>query len=205
MRPSSGLSLPSTPSGLGAHQLRRAMELSAEAVSGRPRQPSYEELWGATWRQPQHGPFRGAETRGFWLSPAVAAIVAIALGSMSLAGLKEEIVRVVPATASLYAAAGLPVNLRGLEFRRVTSRLSGENSQRLLKVEGEIANLRGGFNKVPPIEVVVRGDDGRALYRWTASAPKPKLGGNETIAFETRLVAPPEAGRDIKVRFAQVN
>jgi hypothetical protein len=181
------------------------MELSAEAVSGRPRQPSYEELWGSSWRQPHHEPFRAAERSAFWLSPVVATIVAIMLGGMSLAGLKEQIVRAMPATSALYAAAGLPVNARGLEFRGVTSRVSGENSQRLLKVQGEIANLRPGLNPVPPIEVVVQGEDGRALYRWTASASKPKLGVNETIAFETRLVAPPEAGRNVKVRFAQAN
>jgi len=87
MRPSSGLSLPSTPSGLGAHQLRRAMELSAEAVSGRGRQPTYEELWGKSWRQPHHEPFRAADARGVSLSPFVATIVAIVLGGMSLAGL----------------------------------------------------------------------------------------------------------------------
>jgi hypothetical protein len=205
MRPSSGLSLPSTPSGLGAHQLRRAMELSAEAVSGRGRQPTYEELWGNTWRQPHHEPFRAAEARGVWLSPFVATIVAIVLGGMSLAGLKEQIVRAMPATGTLYAAAGLPVNARGLEFRGVTSRVSGDNAQRLLKVQGEIANVRPGLNPVPPLEVVVQGEDGRPLYRWTASASKAKLGGNETIAFETRLVAPPEAGRNVKVRFAQAN
>jgi hypothetical protein len=205
MRSSSDLSLPSTSSGFGAHQLRRAMELSAEAVSGRPRQPTYEELWGASWRQPHHEPFRAQERSGFWFSPVLATLLAVIFGSMSLAGLKEQIVRAVPATSALYAAAGLPVNLRGLEFRGVTSRVSAENSQRLLKVQGEIANLRPGLNPVPPIEVVVQGEDGRALYRWTATVAKPKLGGNETIAFETRLVAPPEAGRDVRVRFAQAN
>ena len=205
MRSSSSLSFPSTPSGLSAHQLRRAMELSAEAVSGRPRQPTYEELWGQSWRQPQHEPFRTAERSGFWFSPVLATLVAVIVGSMSLAGLKEEIVRVIPASSALYAAAGLPVNLRGLEFRGVTSRMSGEASQRLLKVQGEIANLRPGLNPVPPIEVVVEGEDGRPLYRWTATAAKPKLGRNEAVAFETRLVAPPEAGRNVKVRFAQAN
>jgi hypothetical protein len=50
----------------------------------------------------------------------------VIVGSMSLAGLKEQIVRAVPATSALYAAAGLPVNVRGLEFRGVTSRVSGE-------------------------------------------------------------------------------
>jgi hypothetical protein len=72
---------------------------------------------------------------------------------MSLAGVRKQIVRAVPATSALYAAAGLPVNLRGLEFRGVTSQVSGESAQRLLKVQGEIANLRPGPNPVPPIEL----------------------------------------------------
>ena len=206
MRPSSSLSLPTTPSGLGAHQLRRAPELSGEAVTGRPRQPTYEELWGSSWRQPHHEAFRAqARSSGLWFSPVLATFLAVIVGSMSIAGLKERIVRAVPATGALYAAAGLPVNLRGLEFRGVTSRVSAENAQRLLKVQGEIANIRAGLNPIPPIEVVVQGEDGRALYRWTANPGKPRLAGNETIAFETRLVAPPEAGRNIRVRFAQAN
>ena len=204
MRSITGLDLPA-PTGLGAHQLRRAMELSAEAVSSRPRQPTYEELWGESWRQPRQDRFRDAERAVFWFSPVLAALFAIVLGSMSLVGLKEQIVRVVPASGPVYAAAGLPVNVRGLEFRGVTSRVAGENAQRLLKVQGEIANLRPGSNQVPPIEVMVEGEDGRPLYRWTAAAPKPSLRAGEKVAFETRLVAPPEAGREVRVRFAQAN
>ena len=75
----------------------------------------------------------------------------------------------------------------------------------MLKVQGEIANLRPGLNPIPPIEVVVQGEDGRALYRWTANVAKPRLSANETIAFETRLIAPPEAGRNVRIRFAQAN
>jgi hypothetical protein len=205
MRPSSGLIYPSTPSGLGARELRRALDLSAEAVSGRSKPPTYEELWGSTWRQPMHEPSRARESGAFWLSPFLVTMLAIVFGAMSLAGLKEQMVRVLPASGALYAAIGLPVNLPGLEFRGVKSLASGDHAQRLLKVSGEITNLRSGLNKVPPIEVVVQGADGRPLYRWTAIVPKPKLGANETIAFETRLVAPPEAGRDVKVRFAQAN
>lgn len=205
MRPSSSLSYPSTPSGLGARELRRALDLSAEVVSGRPKPPTYEELWGSTWRQPAHQPFRAQESGAFWLSPFLATVLAIVLGSMSLVGLKEQMVRIVPASGALYAAIGLPVNLPGLEFRAVKSLASGDRTLRLLKVSGEITNLRSGLTKVPPIEVVVQGEDGRALYRWTAIAPKPKLGANETVAFETRLVAPPEGARDVKVRFAQAN
>ena len=189
MRSTPSFDLPA-PSGLGAHQLRRAMELSAEAVTG---------------RQPRHEPFRDAERAAFWFSPVLAALFAIVLGSMSLVGLKEQIVRAVPASGALYAAIGMPVNVRGLEFRGVTSRVAGENGQRLLKVKGEIANLRSAPTQVPRVEVVVEEENGRPLYRWTAAMPKPKLGGGESVTFETRLVAPPEAGRDVRVRFAQAN
>src|SRR5436305_15290878 len=101
MRSSSSLSFPSTPSGLSAHQLRRAMELSGEAVSGRPRQPTYEEMWGQSWRQPHHEAFRTAERGLVWFSPVLATIVAVVVGSMSLPGLKAERVRVIPASSAL--------------------------------------------------------------------------------------------------------
>jgi hypothetical protein len=98
------------------------MDLSTEAVSGRGRQPTYEELWGSTWRQPHHEPFRASGRSGVCLSPILATLLAVIVGSMSPAGVRKQIVRAVPATSALYAAAGLPVNLRGLEFRGVTSR-----------------------------------------------------------------------------------
>jgi hypothetical protein len=82
---------------------------------------------------------------------------------MSLAGLKEQIVRVLPATGALYAAIGLPVNLPGLEFQGVKSLASSEHAQRLLKVSGEIVNLRPGVNKVPPIEIGARRGRAAAL------------------------------------------
>lgn len=204
MRSSPDLSL-SPPSGLGARELRRFPEFSAEAFNLRPRPPSYEEVWGSARQRREHTGFSRDRLHAPWFSPILAAILAVVLGSMSLVGLKEQIVRAFPASSALYAAAGLPVNLRGLEFRQVKSVVSAANAQRLLKVEGEIANLRPRLNSVPPIELIVEGLDGRPLYRWTAAAAKSKLSANETIAFETRLVAPPEAGRDVKIRFAQSN
>jgi hypothetical protein len=162
-------------------------------------------MWGHAHKREDWQSFRAEQLYTAWFSPLLAAILAVIFGSMALVGLKEKIVQVLPASGALYAAAGLPVNLRGLEFRGVTSVVSEANSQHLLKVRGEIANLRPGLNQVPPIELVVESADGRPIYRWTTTVPKAKLGGNETIAFETRLVAPPEAGRDVKVRFAQAN
>jgi hypothetical protein len=178
------------------------MDLSTEAVSGRGRQPTYEELWGSTWRQPHHEPFRASGRSGVCLFPILATLLAVIVGSMSLAGIRKQIVRAVPATSALYAAAGLQQALRALPAHlEVTPRNSsprrfsaGRNRQSPPRPQSRHADRTGSS-----------GEDGRTLYRWTASASKPKLGPNESIAFETRLVAPPEAGRNIKVRFAQMN
>jgi hypothetical protein len=66
---------------------------------------------------------------------------------MSLVGLKEQIVRAVPASGALYAAIGMPVNVRGLEFRGVTS------------------PTRSAPTQVPRVEVVVEEENGRPLHR----------------------------------------
>src|SRR4051812_47869453 len=81
------------PSGLAAHQLRRAMDLPTEAVSGRGRQPTYEELRGSPWRQLHHEPFRASGRSGVCLSPILATLLAVIVGSMSLAGVRKQIVR----------------------------------------------------------------------------------------------------------------
>jgi hypothetical protein len=205
MRSSAGLSVSSVPSGLGARELRRAPDLFTEATSARSKPPSFEDVWGSNSPKPAPEHFRKTTTTSAWFSPMLAAFLAVLLGSMALVGLKEKIVRILPPSAALYASAGMPVNVRGLEFRVVKSAMGEDGAQRFLKVRGEITNLRTQSNAVPPIELVVEGADGRPLYRWTATAPKNKLVGNETVAFEARLLAPPDAGRDVRVHFAQAN
>jgi hypothetical protein len=52
------------------------------------------------------------------------------------------------------------------------------------------------------LRVSVHGGDGRQIYVWTAEAPKSKLAAGETTAFRTRLAAPPDKARDVKVTLA---
>ena len=120
MRPSPRLSLTAIPSGLSARQLRRVEDFAGEAVSA---SPTYED-WHRVRREPKHEPAAARGGGSIQLTPILAAFLAVLLGSMCLVGLKEQIVRVLPASGALYAAAGLPVNLRGLEFRAVTSDVS---------------------------------------------------------------------------------
>lgn len=138
-------------------------------------------------------------------TPSAAALTFLlgVLLSVMVAG-RERIVQALPETARLYAAAGLAVNLRGLDFRDVRSELVGSGPDAVLVVEGEIATSRSGVVAVPAIEVAVRDAGGRALYTWTAEPPQPVLAEGETARFRARLVAPPEESRAVLVRFADV-
>lgn len=126
--------------------------------------------------------------------------LAVALAGL-LAG-RAEMVRLVPETARLYAAIGLPVNLRGLEFRSVASAVTGQGGEAVLTVEGEIANPSPHAAEVPQLLIALLAPDGQALYTWTSEPPRKSLGGGETTRFRARLAAPPLEGRDVLVRFA---
>lgn len=132
-----------------------------------------------------------------------AAVVATLIGAMALIGLREKIVRIAPRAAAPYAAVGLPVNLDGLAFADVRSRLEMEGTRKALVIDGEIVNLRRNANPLPPLALSVRGPDGQDRYSWTTRAPKARLEGGEKVAFHARLAAPPEEGAEVLVRFAQ--
>ena len=116
---------------------------------------------------------------------------------------RDVIVRAAPPLAGAYAAIGLPVNLLGLQWRDVKTSVMVESSQRVLAVEGEIKNLREQTQNVPDIQISLRDDDGREVYRWTTPAPKANLGQNETIQFRARLASPPDSARALRVHFAE--
>ena len=129
-----------------------------------------------------------------------AALAACALCMLAV-GRRDIVVRAAPQTAGLFAAIGLPVNLRGLEFRGVSSRLLDDESGRVLAVEGDVANLRHAGRKLPDVLVTLRGPDGRTVYAWTSPAPQKNIGPGESVHFRARLAAPPSDGVDVKLRF----
>ena len=178
-----------------------ATEITAEATSGRSRPAGFGELHGETPARPPVPARRSVAWRIPRPSASLMAGIAIVASGMGAVAARDAIVRHAPATARLYAAIGLPVNLRGLDLRHVTSTLAGEGAQRVLAVEGEIANLAATETAVPPLGVAVRGADARDIYSWTASPPKPRLAPGEIVPFRARLAAPPEGARDAVVRF----
>ena len=176
-------------------------EISAEASSESRRAPTYEELW----REPRRlAASVSAAPPPKDRLPGWAAVVAILMGVSALIALREKIVDVAPPAAKVFAAIGLPVNLAGLELREVHSHIEMDGARKVLAVEGEIANMRRESRPVPPVALIVRGEDGQAKYAWTTRAAKSRLEPGETIAFRARLASPPESGADVLVRFSSL-
>lgn len=119
-----------------------------------------------------------------------------------LIGGRAQIVRVVPAAAPAYAALGLKVNLRQMDVFGVSAKLVEEEGRKILLVEGQIKNVGAGARTPPRMRLAVEDAKGREIYFWTAAPPKSRLNPGENAFFRARLAAPPEEGKDVRVRFA---
>ncbi len=130
------------------------------------------------------------------------AMVALALaapGIMLLA--REPIVRAFPVTASLFEAAGFPVNLRGLEFKDLQTMRELEDGQSVLVVEGTIANPGGSTRPVPRVRLSLRSDDTQEIYAWSVEPKAQTLPPGGSVRFRSKLAAPPDQARDVQLRF----
>jgi predicted Zn finger-like uncharacterized protein len=127
----------------------------------------------------------------------------VAMAAILLAALnwRAAVVRHFPQTASLYAAIGLPVNLRGLFFEDVKSRTELHDGVTVLMVEGTIVNLTTRTLEVPRLRLSLRNGVGHEVYAWTAPPSKSTLGSGNGLPFRARLASPPPDGRDVIVRF----
>ena len=134
-------------------------------------------------------------------APALAIAGFIVAATTAIAS-RATIVAAAPRTRAVYAGLGMPVNLRGLAIDRVRATAAGqsENSQEFV-ITGEIVNLRDLETPVPNLRLILRAEDGRELYVWTARAPKDRLGPHDEVAFRARLAAPPAGVRDVLVKF----
>jgi predicted Zn finger-like uncharacterized protein len=144
------------------------------------------------------------EARGRFRLPAPglpATIMALIAINAILIGWRADVVKVLPQTASLYAAVGLPVNLRGLNFADVTTTTEAQDGVAVLVVEGSIVSAGRQVVEVPRLRFAVRNPKGQEIYSWTALPTRSVLAPGETLAFRSRLASPPPEGHDVSVRF----
>ena len=128
-------------------------------------------------------------------------VVTLASALLALGFYREQVVRLVPDAAEIYAAIGMPVNLRGLEIGALSTTRDVQDGVIVLSVEGTITNVTQTRLAVPRLRLIVLDDKQVEIYAWTAQPPQSHLEPRECVAFRSRLAAPPPEGRRVLVRF----
>jgi predicted Zn finger-like uncharacterized protein len=121
--------------------------------------------------------------------------------NVALIGARTEVVRYLPQTASLFAAIGLPVNVRQLAFENVRITREKVDGAIILAIAGKIVSKSNRPVEVPRLRFAARNASGNELYVWTARPERSILGPAESIPFRSTLAKPPTDAVDIMVRF----
>jgi hypothetical protein len=150
----------------------------------------------------RHYPRKVKHRRLSWpLSRLQSGILALVIMDSVLVGWRADFVRALPQTASFYAGIGMPVNLRGLDFEKITTATGERENAPILMVEGNIVNDASKTLDVPRLKFAVRNAERQEIYSWTAVPPRATLPPGEIVAFRTLLDSPPPDAHDVLVRF----
>jgi hypothetical protein len=121
--------------------------------------------------------------------------------NVALVGARSEVVRFFPQTASLFAAVGLPVNLRQLKFENMRILKETQEGLSALVIEGTIVSIASKATEVPRLRFAARDASGQEIYTWNAMPTRSILGPGEKLDFRSRFVSPPPNATDVMVRF----
>lgn len=130
------------------------------------------------------------------------------LALLLLAGLggayvmRADVVRALPGMAKVYAAVGVPVNIRNLEFEDVSYAWAVDDGRLILEVRGEVVNISDEPVRVPTVTFNLRNDADADIYQWAADIRTEPLAARDRTRFVARIPTPPKDVRSLQVRFA---
>ena len=109
---------------------------------------------------------------------------------------RKHIVAAVPGAQRLYDLVGVPVKAlgEGLELREVKSVRRMVDGERLVVIEGLVANMSDRAQEIPLLRASLIDADGVELEQWTFSAAQQNLPPGGITEFETSTRNPPRAG-----------
>lgn len=119
--------------------------------------------------------------------------------------LPEPIVKAAPAAIGLYRAAGIEVNIYGLELRNVRPQHMRLDGTRVIAVKGEIVNVSDTIRKIPSLRFGLGDAARKEVYHWLLDTGARPLRPGEATGFVTRLASPPEAAKSLEIRFARAH
>jgi predicted Zn finger-like uncharacterized protein len=107
-----------------------------------------------------------------------------------------------PAMAGIYEAAGLGVNVVGLDFSNVSSLRTLRDGKEVLVVSAQIVGLEPDPVTVPSVVVTLIDAHGHGIYEWSVTPSVRDLMVGERSTFDTQLTLPPGEAERVRLSFA---
>lgn len=148
--------------------------------------------------RPRAGIGRAAIAAGW----AILVVLVLVIGWAGVS-FRDTVATWLPQTSSFYAAAGLPVTPKGIDFADVAYQSQTEDGQVVLAVTGKIVNRSDHELTVPLVRVALFDMDRHELYHWTFVPGVSTLKPGESAKFRTRLSSPPAGTHNLEIRFAR--
>jgi predicted Zn finger-like uncharacterized protein len=151
---------------------------------------------------PMPGPQRRPRRRvavGWVVLGMIFALLSLAILAAIMA--RKEVAAMWPATARLYALAGLSGTPpeSGLELAKIVPTRTAEG----LVIEGDITNTGSTARDVPRLRVALRDPAEKETQFKIVDPPTARLGPSETAHFKTSFDHPDEAATGVLVTFAR--
>jgi predicted Zn finger-like uncharacterized protein len=133
---------------------------------------------------------------------AVAAGLAGGVGAAAI--FRDEVVRLAPAAAPVFAQLGLPANEYGLVIEQVRSQAAFQGGRPVLSVTGAIRNVRGERVEAPALKVSLLDKAGKPLAAKLARPLNAAVPAGARRYFAISIADPPAGAHDLQVVFEPV-
>jgi predicted Zn finger-like uncharacterized protein len=130
---------------------------------------------------------------------AAVAVVALALGAAAV--LRQQLANLVPATAPVFAAVGLPVDTLGLAFEGVVAKPALLAGRPVLSVTGAIHNTRKVAVEAPPIRISLLDKAKQPLVTYELNVQNAKAPPGGRRFFAWNLPQPPAGAEALEIAF----
>jgi predicted Zn finger-like uncharacterized protein len=125
----------------------------------------------------------------------------LAAGAGAVAALREQVAGMVPGTAPLFAAIGLPVNTLGLAFEGVAWKPTFLAGRPVMAVTGAIRNVTKGPIEAPSVRVSLLDDKKAVLAAYELSVTNARVPPGGLRYFAWNLPDPPAGAHNLEIGF----
>lgn len=142
--------------------------------------------------------------RRFWNVMLIWLLPLLLMGAAALCAyvMRQDIVKRLPQTASVYKALGIDVSAPGLSLSKPATRYAQIDGRPVLIVEGRVRNISQETQDVPLVALTLRNKTGERVANWNVELETRRLAPGAFADYMSQYPNPPIDVVDLTTRFA---